>query len=112
MLTVEFELDGQPFTALNGGPIFTFTEAISLQIPCADQGEIDEYWERLTSDGGEEGQCGWLKDKYGLSWQVVPAGMAEAMNDPDPARRVRAFQAVMGMKKLDIAAIQAAADGS
>ena len=110
VLTVEFVLDGQPFLALNGGPAFTFDEAISLMIDCADQMEIDYYWDTL-SEGGEEGPCGWLKDRYGLSWQVAPAGMAEMLNDPDRGRATRGMQAVLGMKKLDIAAIEAAARG-
>ena len=110
VLTVDFELDGQPYTAINGGPQFTFDEAISLQISCADQAEIDYYWSKLT-EGGEEGPCGWLKDRFGLSWQVVPtAMMAELMNDPDKGRAQRAMQAVLGMKKLDVAEIYAAAD--
>lgn len=111
VLTVDFTLDGQPFTAINGGPHFRFTEAISLLITCADQEEIDYYWDRLTI-GGEESQCGWLKDKYGLSWQVVPEGMNEVLNDPDPTRGQRAMEAVLGMKKLDVAAIFAAAEGA
>jgi predicted 3-demethylubiquinone-9 3-methyltransferase (glyoxalase superfamily) len=109
VLTVDFTLGGQEFTAINGGPQFTFDEAISFGIQCADQEEIDYYWTRL-SEGGEEGPCGWLKDRYGLSWQVIPAGYAELMSDPDPGRRDRAMAAVLGMKKLDMAAIQAAAD--
>ena len=88
VLTVDFELDGQPVTAINGGPRFTFDEAISLLVECADQDEIDHYWERLT-DGGEESMCGWLKDRYGLSWQVVPAGMEEMLKDPDDPRSQR-----------------------
>lgn len=111
VLTVEFVLDGQAFTAINGGPEFTFDEAISFLIECADQGEIDYYWAKL-SEGGEEGPCGWVKDRYGLSWQVVPAGFAELMCDPDEARRDRAMRALLGMKKLDIAAIDAAADAA
>jgi predicted 3-demethylubiquinone-9 3-methyltransferase (glyoxalase superfamily) len=110
VLTVEFVLDGQEYLALNGGPQFTFDEAISLAVTCADQAEVDYYWEKL-SEGGEEGQCGWLKDKFGLSWQIVPGGMVEALNDPDPARAERAMSAMLGMKKLDLAALQAAADG-
>ena len=110
VLTVEFVLDGTEFTAINGGPEFTFDEAISLMITCEDQEEIDYYWDKLTA-GGEESQCGWLKDKYGLSWQVVPTGMAEALNDPDPARSERAMKAMLGMKKIDLAALRAAADG-
>jgi predicted 3-demethylubiquinone-9 3-methyltransferase (glyoxalase superfamily) len=109
VLTVEFVLDGQEFTAINGGPEFTFDEAISLLITCADQDEVDHYWSKLT-DGGEEVQCGWLKDRYGLSWQVVPEGMVEMLNDPDPARGQRAMKAMLGMKKLDLAALRAAAD--
>jgi predicted 3-demethylubiquinone-9 3-methyltransferase (glyoxalase superfamily) len=110
VMTVEFELDGQRFVAINGGPQFTFTEAVSFQINCADQDEVDYYWERLT-DGGEEGPCGWLKDRYGLSWQVVPAGMDELFTDPDPARAQRAMQAMLKMSKLDVAALREAADG-
>ena len=110
VLTVDFVLDGQEYTAINGGPHFTFDEAISLLINCADQDEIDYYWDKLT-EGGQESMCGWLKDQFGLSWQVCPPGMAELLNDPDPARRERGMQAVLGMRKLDIAAIHAAADG-
>jgi predicted 3-demethylubiquinone-9 3-methyltransferase (glyoxalase superfamily) len=110
VLTVEFVLDGHEFLALNGGPQFTFDEAISLAVDCADQAEIDYYWDTL-SEGGEEGQCGWVKDKFGLSWQVAPSGMAEALNDPDPARAERSMKAMLGMKKIDIAALKAAADG-
>ncbi|WP_030906501.1 VOC family protein [Streptomyces sp. NRRL F-5126] len=112
VLTVEFELDGRPFTIINGGPEFTFDEAVSFQIDCADQQEVDGYWDRLVGDGGQEGPCGWLKDKYGLSWQVVPAAMAALMADPDPARTDRAMKAMFGMKKLDIAALEAAANGT
>jgi predicted 3-demethylubiquinone-9 3-methyltransferase (glyoxalase superfamily) len=108
VLTVDFVLDGQPFTAINGGPQFTFDEAVSFLIECADQGEVDFYWEKLT-EGGEESQCGWLKDRYGLSWQVVPAGMEEMF--ADPARAARAMEAMLGMQKIDVAALQAAADG-
>ena len=110
VLTVDFVLDGQEYTAINGGPEFTFTEAISLLVNCDDQEEVDYYWEKLT-DGGQEIQCGWLKDRYGLSWQVCPGGMIDLLNDPDPERSQRAMQAMFGMKKLDIAALQAAADG-
>ncbi|MET9484492.1 VOC family protein [Streptomyces sp. NPDC006638] len=109
VLTVEFVLDGQEYLAINGGPQFTFDEAVSFAIDCADQAEIDYYWDKL-SDGGEEGPCGWLKDRYGLSWQVVPAAMAELMSGPDQARAQRAMKAMFGMKKLDIAALYAAAD--
>ncbi len=110
VMTVEFELQGKRFVGINGGPQFTFSEAVSFQISCADQAEVDWFWERLT-DGGEESQCGWLKDRYGLSWQVVPVGMDEVFSDPDPARAQRAMQAMLGMRKLDLAALQAAADG-
>ena len=110
VMTVEFELDGQRFVGINGGPQFTFSEAVSFQIPCKDQDEVDYYWDRL-SEGGQEGPCGWLKDRYGLSWQVVPTGMEELFGDPDPARAQRAMQAMLGMSKLDVAALRRAADG-
>lgn len=111
VLTVDFSLDGQPYTAINGEPLFPFTEAISLLIECADQDEVDRYWTTLA-DGGSEGQCGWLKDRYGLSWQVAPAGMAEVLGDPDPERSQRAMRAMLTMGKIDIAALRAAADGA
>ena len=107
---VEFELDGQPFTAVNGGPLFTFTEAVSFQIACEDQGEVDYYWDTLTADGGEESQCGWLKDKYGLSWQVVPTALPRLMSG-DPESVLRATKAMFAMTKIDIAAIERAAAG-
>ncbi|MBA3747124.1 MAG: VOC family protein [Solirubrobacterales bacterium] len=110
VMSVEYELDGQRFVAINGGPDFTFDEAVSLEIECADQDEVDRYWERLT-EGGNEGPCGWLKDRYGLSWQVVPRGMEELFADADPKRAERAMQAMFGMRKLDIAALRSAADG-
>lgn len=110
-LMVEFELDGAPFQALNGGPIYTFTEAISLSMTCPDQETLDRWWYALT-DGGEEGRCGWLKDQFGLSWQLIPAGFGEIMGDPDPERAGRAMQAMMGMGRLDLAALRAAADGA
>jgi predicted 3-demethylubiquinone-9 3-methyltransferase (glyoxalase superfamily) len=110
VMTVEFELDDQRFVAINGGPEFKFDEAVSLQISCETQDEVDYYWERL-SEGGEEGPCGWLKDRYGLSWQVTPAGMEELFSDPDPDRVKRAMQAMLGMRKLDIAALRRAAGG-
>jgi predicted 3-demethylubiquinone-9 3-methyltransferase (glyoxalase superfamily) len=109
VMTVEYELDGQRYVHINGGPQFTFSEAVSFQINCADQAEVDHYWDKLL-EGGEESQCGWLKDRYGFSWQVVPAGMDELFSDPDPGRAQRAFQAMLGMKKLDAAAIRRAAD--
>ena len=109
VMLVEFELDGQRFTALNGGPEFTFDEAISFQIACESQEETDEMWERLT-EGGQEGPCGWLKDRFGLSWQVVPTEVMEMMSDADQARAQRAMAAVLRMSKIDIAAVRAAAD--
>ncbi|HSW66779.1 MAG TPA: VOC family protein [Bacillota bacterium] len=110
IMTVSFELDGQRFTALNGGPVFKFTEAVSFVIDCADQAEVDHYWDALTADGGEESQCGWLKDKFGVSWQVVPRSLPELLNQPDPAAAQRVTQAMLTMKKLDIAALEAARD--
>ena len=111
VMTVSWELDGTGFVGINGGPQFQFSEAVSLEIRCADQDEVDYYWEKLTEGGGSEGQCGWLKDRYGLSWQVVPAGMEEVFADPDPKRAERAMQAMLQMSKLDVAALQRAADG-
>jgi predicted 3-demethylubiquinone-9 3-methyltransferase (glyoxalase superfamily) len=110
-MTVEFELDGQRFVGINGGPDFTFNEALSLEIGCETQDEVDFYWEAL-SEGGQEGQCGWLKDKYGLSWQVVPAALYELLDDPDPERVRRATRAMLGMVKLDIEDLRSAADGA
>jgi predicted 3-demethylubiquinone-9 3-methyltransferase (glyoxalase superfamily) len=109
VMVVKFELDGQEFVALNGGPDFTFDEAISFQIACADQDEVDRYSEALT-DGGEQGPCGWVKDRFGLSWQVVPARLIELIGDPDAARGQRAMAAMLEMRKIDIAAVEAAAD--
>jgi len=109
VLTVDFELQGQRFTAINGGPEFTFDEAVSFLIAGQDQEEIDRYWARLT-EGGEEGPCGWCRDRYGLSWQVVPVGMGELFGDEDPERARRAMEAMFGMRKLDVAALRAAAD--
>jgi len=110
VLVTSFELDGQRFNALNGGPSFKFNEAVSFVIHCADQAEVDHYWERL-SDGGQPGDCGWLKDRFGVSWQVTPTAMLDLLNDPDAGRSARAMRAMMQMTKLDIAALQAAADG-
>ncbi|WP_436792897.1 VOC family protein [Actinospongicola halichondriae] len=110
VVTVDFSLDGKPFTAINGGPMFTFSEAVSLLIDCKDQEEVDHYWEALSA-GGQTSQCGWLKDRFGFSWQVVPDDLAALMADPDPERARRAFEAMLSMSKIDIAAIQAAADG-
>ena len=112
VMTVTFEINGQPFLALNGGPEFTFNESISFEIDCADQAELDYYWDRLTEGGDPSAQqCGWLKDKFGLSWQVVPRGWEEMVNGPDPAKSERVFAAMLQMKKLDIEALQRAHDG-
>ena len=111
VVTVDFVLDGQPFTALNGGPQFTFDEAVSFVIECADQDEVDYYWNTLV-EGGEESQCGWLKDKFGLSWQVVPTDLLKLISDPDKGRADRAMRAMLGMKKIDVAALHAAADAA
>jgi predicted 3-demethylubiquinone-9 3-methyltransferase (glyoxalase superfamily) len=111
VMTVEWEIDGNRFVGINGGPQFTFSEAVSFMIECDTQDEIDDYWAKLTADGGEEGPCGWCKDRFGLSWQVTPRGMDEVFSDPDKARAERAMQAMLQMKKLDIAALRAAADG-
>ena len=110
VMTVAFELDGTRFVAINGGPEFKFDEAVSFQIDCEDQDEIDRYWDVLSA-GGEEGPCGWLKDRFGLSWQVVPQGMDAFFDNADPERSRRAMEAMFGMRKLDIAALQRAAEG-
>ena len=110
VMTVEFELDGQRFTALNGGPLFKFTEAISLVVHCENQNEVDHFWEKLSA-GGEEVECGWLKDRYGLSWQVVPDVLIEMLQSKDPEKSKRAMAAMLKMRKLDIAALQQAYDG-
>ena len=111
VMTVEWELDGNRFVGINGGPNFTFSEAVSFMIECETQEEIDAYWEKLTADGGEDGPCGWLKDRFGVSWQVVPKGMDSVFSDPDPERANRAMQAMLGMRKIDMAAMRAAAEG-
>jgi len=111
LMTASFQLAGQEFMALNGGPAFRFNEAISLFVHCNTQREIDELWAKLTSGGGEPGQCGWLKDKYGLSWQVAPDALGEMLGDKDPARAQRVGAAMMQMSKLDIAALKKAYDG-
>ncbi|MFZ5718848.1 MAG: VOC family protein [Pseudomonadota bacterium] len=111
VLTVEFELDGKAFTGLNGGPDFRFSEAISFQIEVSEQAELDRYWNALLADGGKESQCGWLKDRFGLSWQVVPVQLAQLMSDPDKAKAGRVAAAMMQMVKLDIAGLEAAAAG-
>ncbi|MFJ1751359.1 VOC family protein [Kitasatospora sp. NPDC088134] len=112
VMLVSFELFGQTFRALNGGPVFRFNEAVSLEVDCADQAEVDRYWELLTADGGEPGPCGWLKDRYGLSWQIVPRRLQELLTDPDPSRAARATAAMLTMGRLDIAALDAAADAT
>ncbi len=110
VMTVEWEIEGQRFVGINGGSQFKFDEAVSFQIDCADQAEVDHYWEKLA-DGGCEGQCGWVTDRFGLCWQVVPRGMEELFSDPDRERANRAMAAMLKMSKLDVAALQAAADG-
>jgi predicted 3-demethylubiquinone-9 3-methyltransferase (glyoxalase superfamily) len=110
VMTVDFSLDGQRYVGLNGGPQFPFTEAISFQIHCADQDEVDHYWVGLTAGGGEEGPCGWLKDRFGVSWQVVPERLFELIGDPDADRAQRATQAMLGMRKIVVAELEKAAD--
>ena len=110
-MIVSFELDGQRFLALNGGPAHPFTEAVSLQIDCETQEEVDRYWDALT-DGGEESVCGWLKDRWGLSWQVVPRALPKLLSDPDPEKAQRVMAAMLQMRKIDVAALEAAAEGS
>ena len=109
VMTVVFRLEGQEFMGLNGGPEFKFNEAISMMVNCSTQQEVDRFWKKLTSDGGQEVQCGWLKDKFGLSWQVVPTILLKLLTDKDPARRERVMQALLPMKKIDIAALKKAA---
>jgi predicted 3-demethylubiquinone-9 3-methyltransferase (glyoxalase superfamily) len=112
VMTVAFELEGQSFVALSGGPVFKFNEAISLQIICDDQEEVDHYWNKLSSEGDEKAQqCGWLKDRFGVSWQVVPRVLPEMLMDPDPAKSERTMTALLQMKKLDIAELKRAYDG-
>jgi len=110
VMLVEFELNGQKFSALNGGPQFTFNEAVSIVVPCADQAEVDYYWDRL-SDGGQEIACGWLKDRYGLCWQIVPAVFFEMVSDADPATATRVMQAMLTMTKFDLTALEKAYAG-
>lgn len=112
VMTVGFELDGQVFTALNGGPHFTFNEAVSFVVRCEGAAEVDRYWDSLIADGGQESQCGWLKDKYGLSWQIVPQEFLDLMGSPDKEATGRMFQAMMSMKKLDIGKLKAAFEGT
>ncbi|WP_330285851.1 VOC family protein [Streptomyces sp. NBC_00576] len=111
VLAVDFVANGQKFVAINGGPQFKFSEAVSFQIYCADQAEVDHYWAKLTEGGGEGGPCGWLKDKYGLSWQVIPDGLIEMLSDPDQEKAVRTTKAMYAMGKLDIAALKKAYAG-
>ncbi len=108
VMTVSFELDGLEFLALNGGPNYAFSEAVSFMVSCADQDEVDRYWDAL-SEGGEEGPCGWLKDRFGLSWQIVPNALPRLLGDPDPAKAQRVMQAMMGMKKIVIEELEQAA---
>lgn len=110
VMTARFELEGQEFVALNGGPQFTFNEAISFQVSCQTQDEVDELWDRL-SDGGEQGPCGWLKDRYGVSWQIVPTALYELLNAPDPERSNRVMKAMLGMSKIEISGLKAAYEG-
>ncbi|MGW7438654.1 VOC family protein [Streptomyces sp. NPDC054849] len=112
VLTVEFEINGQKFVGLNGGPQFPFTEAISFQIDCADEPEADYYYDTLIKDGGQESACGWVKDRFGVSWQVIPPGAVDLLSDPDPGRAARATAAMMKMKKLDVAEMRRAADAA
>jgi len=111
VMTVEFEINGQRFVGLNGGPHFKFNEAVSFQIFCDGQEEVDYYWDKLTADGGEESQCGWLKDKFGVSWQVIPEQFHDYVTGPDPEGARRATQAMFGMRKLDVAALRKAYEG-
>src|SRR5262249_21051847 len=111
VMTVNFELDGKKFLALNGGPEFSFNEAISFQVPCESQEEVDRYWSALSA-GGEEGPCGWLEDRFGLSWQIVPTALPRLRADPDPERAQRTRAAMLQMKKLDIAALERAAEAA
>jgi predicted 3-demethylubiquinone-9 3-methyltransferase (glyoxalase superfamily) len=110
VMSVSFTLDGQSFQALNGGPHFHFTPAISMFVDCKDQAEVDDLWNKLLADGGKEEQCGWLKDKFGLSWQIIPKALPELMNDKDPAKAKRVVDAMMKMQKIDVAALQKAYD--
>ncbi|MGH9383705.1 MAG: VOC family protein [Vicinamibacterales bacterium] len=111
VMSVQFELEGQRFIGLNAGPQYKFTEAVSFFVGCETQREIDEFWEKLTADGGEPGQCGWLKDKFGLSWQIVPNALGRMMSDKDPAKSSRVIHAFMQMNKFDLARLQRAYDG-
>lgn len=108
VFTVEFEILGSKYTALNGGPMFSFTEAFSIFILCQDQAEVDKYWDALISNGGSAGRCGWLKDKFGLSWQIIPKQLGECLANPDPVKSAAAMQAMMGMSKLIVSELEAA----
>ncbi len=110
-MVASFELDGMQFTALNGGPHFKFTEAISLYVNCETQDEVDYFWDKLTAGGGQPSQCGWLKDKFGLSWQIVPSALPRLLSDPDGAKANRVMQAMMQMQKIDVAKLEQAAKG-
>lgn len=112
VLTIEFRLKNIKFVALNGGPIFRFNESVSITVPCNNQDEVDYYWNALTADGGQEQPCGWLKDKFGLSWQIVPVALTKMLKDKDPQKVMRATQAFMKMKKFDIAKLTAAFEGN
>jgi predicted 3-demethylubiquinone-9 3-methyltransferase (glyoxalase superfamily) len=111
-MTATFEIEGQRLHALRGGPKYSFTEAVSFMIDCDGQGEVDHFWERLTADGGEESMCGWLKDKYGLSWQVIPKALSRYLSDPDRAKAERVTKAMLEMRKIDIAALERAAQAA
>jgi predicted 3-demethylubiquinone-9 3-methyltransferase (glyoxalase superfamily) len=111
-MVVSFVLDGRSYAAINGGPAHVLSEAFSMQVNCADQSEADRLWDTLTADGGVESRCGWCQDRFGLFWQVIPAGLADLLGDPDPGRAQRALQAMLGMSRLDLSALRAAADRS
>ena len=108
VFTVEFEILGSKYTALNGGPMFSFTEAFSIVVLCQDQSEVDKYWDALTSNGGSAGRCGWLKDKFGLSWQIIPKQLGECLGNPDPEKSAAAMKAMLGMSKLIVSELEAA----
>ena len=108
VFTVEFEILGSKYTALNGGPMFSFTEAFSIVVLCQDQSEVDKYWDALTSNGGSPGRCGWLKDKFGFSWQIIPKQLGECLGNPDPAKSAAAMKAMMGMSKFNVSELEAA----
>jgi predicted 3-demethylubiquinone-9 3-methyltransferase (glyoxalase superfamily) len=112
VLLVSFTLAGQPFVGINGGPQFPFTEAVSFQVDCADQAEVDRYWDALAEDGGEHGQCGWLKDRFGVSWQVIPRQLGDYVGGPDAVGAARAMTAMLAMQKIDVAGLRAAYEGA